>query len=66
MSAGWVNLIVLVAILTIVTRFVTIVLRGAARRGGKPKPGLAKPPSSPAWKINPKTGSMYQRPTAGP
>lgn len=59
MSAGWVNLIVLIAIVLIVTGFVAIRIFAATRPAGRKKPGLAKPSKAHYRQINPKTGSMF-------
>ncbi len=59
MSAGWVNLIVLVAIVLIVTGFVAIFIFAATRSAGQKKPGLAKPSKAHYRQVNPKTGSMF-------
>ena len=59
MSAGWVNLIVLVAIVLIVTGFVAIRVFVATRPPGRKKPGLAKPSSEHYRHVNPKTGGLF-------
>ncbi|MEX4010323.1 hypothetical protein [Neoaquamicrobium sediminum] len=59
MSAGWVNLIVLVAIVLIVTGFVAIHIFVATRPTGQKKPGLAKPSKAHYRNVNPKTGTMF-------
>ena len=59
MSAGWVNLIVLVAIVLIVTGFVAIRVFVATRPPGRKKPGLAKPSSEHYRQVNPKTGTRF-------
>jgi hypothetical protein len=60
MSAGWVNLIVLVAIVLIVAGFVAIRVIVATRTGGRRKPGLAKPPKTHHRRVNPKTGDLFR------
>lgn len=59
MSAGWVNLIVLIAIVLIVTGFVAIRIFAATRPAGRKKPGSAKPSKAHYRQVNPKTGSMF-------
>jgi hypothetical protein len=59
MSAGWVNLIVLVAIVLIVAGFVAIRVFVATRPPGRKKPGLAKPSSEHYRQVNPKTGGLF-------
>ena len=59
MSAGWVNLIVLVAIVLIVTGFVAIRIFVATRPTGQKKSGPAKPSKAHYRQVNPKTGSMF-------
>lgn len=59
MSAGWVNRIVLVAIVLIVTGFVAIRGFVATRPPGRKKPGLAKPSSEHYRQVNPKTGTRF-------
>lgn len=60
MSAGWVNLIVLVAIPLIVAGAATVSYIAATRRGGRRKPGLAKPSKAHYRKVNPKTGDLFR------
>lgn len=59
MSAGWVNLIVLVAIVLIVTGFVAIRVFVATCPPGHKKPRLAKPSKEHYRQINPKTGTRF-------
>ena len=59
MSAGWVNLIVLVAIVLIVAVFVTIRVFVATRPAGRKKSGLAKPSREHHRQVNPKTGTRF-------
>ena len=59
MSAGWINLIVLIAIVLIVAGFVAIRFFVATRPAGRKKPGLAKPSKAHYRQVNPKTGSMF-------
>lgn len=59
MSAEWVNLIVLMAIVLIVAGFVTIVILAATRPAGRKKSGSAKPSKAHYRQVNPKTGSMF-------
>lgn len=56
MSDGWVNLIVLFTILSIVAGVTTIFYIAATRRGGRKAPGSAKPSKAHYRQINPKTG----------
>jgi hypothetical protein len=58
MTAGWVNLIVLVAIMLIITGFLAIFVFAATRPAGRKKPGSAKPSKVHFRQVNPKTGSM--------
>lgn len=60
MSAGWVNLIALIAIPLIVASAVTIFYVAATRRGGRKKPGLAKPSKAHYRQVNPKTGDLFR------
>jgi flagellar basal body-associated protein FliL len=60
MPAGWVNLIVLIAILLIVGSAATIFYVAATRHGGRKKPGLAKPSKAHYRQVNPKTGDMFR------
>lgn len=60
MSAGWVNLVVLGAILLIVATAIAIFYVAATRRGGRRKPGLAKPSKAHYRKVNPKTGDLFR------
>lgn len=60
MSAGWINLIVLVAIVLIVAVFVTIRVFVATRPAGRKKSGLAKPSREHHRQVNPKTGDLFR------
>ena len=60
MSAGWVNLIVLAAMLAIVAVMIAIFYFTATRKGGRRKTGLAKPPKDRYQRPNPKTGDMFR------
>ncbi|MBX3567086.1 MAG: hypothetical protein KF914_03455 [Rhizobiaceae bacterium] len=60
MSAGWVNLIVLIAVPLIVAGAAAIFYAAATRRGGRRKPGLAKPSKAHYRKVNPKTGDLFR------
>lgn len=59
MSAGWINLVVLVSIVSIVSLVGFVFYRAATRRGGKPKSGMAKPPKAYYRQVNPKTGQLF-------
>lgn len=59
MTAGWINLVVLVAMLSIVSMIGFVFYRAATRRGGKRKPGMAKPSRAHYRKVNPKTGELF-------
>ena len=56
MSVGWVNLIVLIAIVLIVTGFVAIRIFVATRPTGRKKSGPAKPSKAHYRQVNPKGG----------
>lgn len=60
MSAGWVNLIALVAIVLIVAVFTAIRIFAATRLAGRKKPGLAKPSREHYRQVNPKTGGLFR------
>lgn len=60
MFQGWVNLIVLVALVLIPSGAVAIFAVAATRRGGRKKTGLAKPSRTHYRKVNPKTGDMFR------
>lgn len=60
MSAGWVNLIVLVVIVLIVAVFTAIRIFAATRPAGRKKRGLAKPPREHYRQVNPKTGGLFR------
>ena len=60
MSDGWVNLVVLATVVMIVTGVVADFYFAATRRGGRTKPGLAKPSKSFYRKVNPKTGDLFR------
>jgi uncharacterized membrane protein YidH (DUF202 family) len=61
MSAGWVNLIALVSILLICTGAIAIFYfyMAGTRRGGRGKPGVAKPGKAHHREVNPKTGTLF-------
>ncbi|MBS4019597.1 MAG: hypothetical protein KGZ68_15345 [Dechloromonas sp.] len=59
MSADFVNLIVLVAIVAIVGGAVAIVRLAATRPAGRRAPGLANPSKTAQRKVNPKTGDLF-------
>lgn len=58
MSAGWINLMVLIAIPLIVTGVVFVRYKAATQRGGQKKAEMAKAPKAHYRKVNPKTGIM--------
>ena len=60
MTDGWVNLIVIGAIIAIVFAFVVIFRIALARRGGRPGGKLAKPSKASQRQINPKTGDLFR------
>lgn len=60
MPAGWINLIVILAIVVIVTAICAVFYYAATRKGGRPKPGLAKPSKAHYRKVNPKTGDLFR------
>ncbi|MCO5145814.1 MAG: hypothetical protein M9895_06495 [Aquamicrobium sp.] len=60
MSAGWVNLIVLVAIVMILAGIGAVFFLAATRRGGRRKAGLAKPSRAHYRRVNPKTGDLFR------
>ncbi|MBX3581617.1 MAG: hypothetical protein KF810_06970 [Rhizobiaceae bacterium] len=59
MSAGWINLVVLAGMLSIVSIIGFVFYRAATRRGGRKKPGLAQPSRSHYRQVNPKTGQLF-------
>jgi hypothetical protein len=59
MSAGYVNLVVLVAILAIIGGAVAIFRFAATRPAGRRAPGVAKPSKTAQRKVNPKTGDLF-------
>jgi hypothetical protein len=59
MSAGWVNLVVAIAIPAIVAGFVAVTYVARTRRGGRKAPGLARPSRTADRKLNPKTGTLF-------
>ena len=59
MSAGWINLLVLVAIVAIVGGAFAIFRFAATRPAGRKAPGPAKPSRSAQRKVNPKTGDLF-------
>ncbi len=59
MSDGWVNLIVLAAIVLIVTSIAAVFYIAATRRGGRKKAGPARPSKAHCRQVNPKTGDMF-------
>lgn len=60
MSAGWVNLFVLVAVVLIVAIVIAIFYIAATRRGGRKMRGLAKPGKAHYRTVNPKTGDLFR------
>jgi len=60
MSAGWMNLMVLAAIVLIVASTITIFYMAATRRGGRKKAGLARPSKAHYRRVNPKTGDLFR------
>nr|WP_156134597.1 hypothetical protein [Methylobacterium sp. ZNC0032] len=60
MSAGWVNLMALMAMLLIIASAVAIFFVGATRRGGRKQGGLAKPSQAHHRQVNPKTGDLFR------
>lgn len=60
MSAGAVNLLVLVGILAIVTAFVAITYVAATRRGGRKTRRSGLPSREGQRKVNPKTGDLFR------
>ncbi len=59
MSAGWVNLLVAIAIPAIVAGFVAVTYVARTRRGGRKAPGLAKQSKAAQRRVNPKTGTLF-------
>lgn len=59
MSANWINVLVLVAIMAIVGGAVAIFRFAATRPSGRRAPGLAKPSRTAQRKVNPKTGELF-------
>lgn len=60
MSQGWVNLIVLAALVLILAGVVSLFAVAAIRGGGRKKTGAAKPPKVQYRKVKPKTGDMFR------
>lgn len=60
MSAGWIDLIVIAAIVLIVAGVAAVFRMRASRRGGRKRPGLAKPPEAHYRRVNPKTGDLFR------
>lgn len=59
MSAGYVNLVVLVAVLVIIGGAFAIFRSAATRPAGCRAPRLAKPSKTAQRKVNPKTGDLF-------
>ena len=59
MSAGWVNVLALVAIVFIIGGAIAIFRLAATRPAGRRAPGLAKPSKAAPRKVNPKTGELF-------
>ena len=58
MSTGWINLLVLVAIVAIIAGAIAIVRFAATRPAGRKAPGPAGPSRAARRKVNPKTGDL--------
>jgi hypothetical protein len=59
MSANWINVLVLAAIVAIVGGAIAIVRVAATRPAGRRAPRLAKPSKTAQRKVNPKTGDLF-------
>ena len=59
MSAGWINLLVLVAILATIGSAIAIFLFAATRPAGRKVSGSAEPSRMSRRKVNPKTGDLF-------
>ncbi|WP_187970247.1 hypothetical protein [Aquibium microcysteis] len=59
MSAGFVNLVVLAAIVAIIGGAFAIFRYAATRPAGRRARGLAKPSKTAQRKVNPKTGDLF-------
>ena len=60
MSAGLVNLIVLVAIVLIIAAVIAVFYMAASSRGGRKVPATARQRKHFNRKVNPKTGSLFR------
>lgn len=58
MSAGWVNILVLVAIAAIIGGAIAIFLFAATRPAGRKVDGSVRPSRTAQRKVNPKTGEL--------